>query len=494
VYVEGGAIVRISDPPMRGVPEGTTRIDGRGGSLFPGFTDTHCHPFELGWLKRNIDLRGTSNITAIRQRLSAAVRRTRQGEWIVGRGWDHEALSERRLPSRDDIDDVSPENPVALTRVCGHISLLNSRAIRDLGVEGRQETGYERDSNGRLTGIVKEGAQDDTFNRMPARGAQGCLHDLLAVELEAARGGLTTLHCILSEDGFKQELEALAMMATLESQSLRYRVYVPAQAVQYLAETGIREKLGGDRVKINGVKIYADGSLGASTAALREPYADDPTNSGVLRHSDDELGDLVERADRAGYQVIVHAIGDRGAEQAIDALSRVAGGRNPRRHRVEHASLLPRDLRAKMKKHGLRATVQPSFVTSDTWAPLRLGEERIRDLYPFRSMLEEGILASGGSDAPVETISPIVGMWAAMVRAGHAEKERLDLRQALELYTSNAAANGFDEKEALVKEGGRADLTLLDSDVEGMHPALFRKVRAAAVIMGGRIIYAYDGA
>ncbi|HME18645.1 MAG TPA: amidohydrolase, partial [Nitrososphaerales archaeon] len=419
MYVDRGVIDRISDSPTQDVPSGTTRIDGRGGSLFPGFTDTHCHPFELGWLKANIDLRGTANITGIRLRLLSAVQRARPGEWVRGRGWDHESFPDRRLPSREDIDDITAENPVALTRVCGHISLLNSRAIQHLGLEGRQGVGYDRGTGGRLTGIVREGAQDEAFSKMPARGAQNCLSDLLSIELEAVRGGLTTLHCVLSEDGFKEELEALALSATDESRLLRYRVFIPAGAIRYFAESPLRRRLSGDVIRVNGVKVYADGSLGASTAALREPYADDPSNSGVLRHTDEELAEVVDVADREGHQVIVHAIGDRAVEQAIGALARVSGGGNPRRHRIEHASLLPMDLRSKMKRHGIRATVQPCFITSDTWAPLRLGEERVNDLYPIRSMLEDGIVASGSSDAPVETISPVRGMWAAMTRAGY---------------------------------------------------------------------------
>ena len=494
VYVEGGVIERVSNDPSQDVAEGTTRLDGHGGSLFEGFTDSHCHPFEMGWLRGNVDLRGTANVTGVRMRIQAAVARAREGEWVVGRGWDHETFPAKRLPSRDDIDDLTGKNPVVLTRVCGHISLLNTRAIQELGLEGRRGPGYDADPHGRLTGIVRESAQDDAFSRMPARSGQQCLDDLLSIELEAVRGGLTTLHCILSEDGFKGELEALAMLASQEDHLLKYRVYIPSMAIDYVENSRLRGRLSGERIRVNGVKIFADGSLGAGTAALREPYADDPSNSGMLRHTDEELADLVEKAHSAGYQVIVHAIGDRAVEQAIAALAPVSGGGNPKRHRVEHASLLPRDLRSKMRKLGLRATVQPCFITSDTWAAARLGEERVNDLYPIRSMLEEGIVASGSSDAPVETISPVVGMWAAMTRGGFAKDERLSLRQAIDLYTGNAASNGFDEGSAGIGEGRRADLTLFDSNVEGMHPALLRKVGAAAVLVDGRIAYAYEGA
>jgi hypothetical protein len=440
-----------------------------------------------------VDLRGTSSIRGLRLKVLAAVQKARPGEWVTGMGWDHETFPEKRLPNRKDIDRVSPDNPVAVTRVCGHITLLNGRAIEVLGLELMSGVEYDRDATGALTGIVREQAHEDVFKRIPSKGVQKCLDDLLSAESEAVRYGLTTLHCVLSVDTFREELEALAARLAVGSPSPRYRLYIPADAMEHVVQTRMREKLRGDRIRINGVKLYADGSLGASTAALREPYSDDPSNSGLLRYRDEELAEVVGRADSAGYQVIIHAIGDRAVEQAIDALTPVVGGGNPRRHRVEHASLLPGDLRSKMRKLRIRVTVQPSFVVSDIWAVRRLGEERVRDLYPFRSIMKERILASGSSDAPVETLSPLIGMWASLVRGGYSPEEKLTLRQALDLYTVNAGTNGFDEEEAVLREGGRADFTLLDSDLDGMHPALFRKVRTSATIIEGDIAYPFEG-
>jgi predicted amidohydrolase YtcJ len=491
VYVEGGVIKRVSDSTTQDVPSGTSRIDGHGGALYPGFTDTHCHPFELGLLKKSVDLRGTSNITGVRLRLAAAVRKTGPGEWILGRGWDHEAMSEKRLPSREDIDDISKSNPVILTRVCGHISLLNTMAIQNLGIQDKTGLGFDRSTKGGLTGIVREAAQEEVFRAMPGPTPESCLEALMSVEYDAAKSGLTELHCILSEDAFRQELEALVQLSSRPS-SLRYRVYIPVAAVDFVKSSGINDKLAAQRLQIAGVKVYADGSLGASTAALREPYEDDKSNTGILRYSADGLDDAVERAVDGGYQLIIHAIGDRAIEQAIEALSKVTNGGNPRRHRIEHASLLPRDLRSKMRRHDIHATVQPCFVTSDTWAVQRLGEERVRYLYPFKSMIQEGIVVSGGSDAPVETISPIIGMWSSMTRGGR-EDEALNLDQAIALYTTNAAVNGFEENEAKIVEGGRGDLTLLDSDIDEMHPAMFRKVGVAATILGGELAYSFEG-
>jgi len=407
-------------------------------------------------------------------------------------GWDQEAFSEGRMPSRMDIDDLSGRNPVALTRVCGHIALLNTAAIRILDLEDRQGPEIMRDGDGRLTGIVKEGVLEAVNSKIP-RNAEVCACDLLTVEAEAARCGITTLHAIVSSSGYQEELQALASLYAVGLLSLRYRVYVPPEALEYVRDKDLRSRLSGSKVRINGVKIYADGSLGARTAALRLPYSDDPGNSGILRHTDEELEVLVDAADEDGYQVIVHAIGDRAVEQAIQAISRVTGARNPRRHRIEHASLTPKDLMAKIEKHSIRTAVQPLFVTSDVWAEARLGEERIRDLYPLKSMISGGIVASGGSDSPIEQMNPLMGVWAAMVRGGYEPQESLAIEEALSLYTSNASSNGLDVAGSELTEGATANLTLLDSDIEGMHPAMVRKVGIAATLVDGSLIFASAG-
>ncbi len=490
VYCEGGKVLTVAKGESLPVTADAETIDAEGGSLLPGLVDSHCHPFEYGWLKRSVDLRGTTNITGVRLRLMAGVQRSKPGEWVTGMGWDQEAFPDKEMPSRSDIDDISPSNPVALSRVCGHIALLNSRAVEVLSLSERRGDEFGRDKAGQLTGIVKERALEEVFASIP-RTVDRSAADLQSVEAEAARLGLTGLHCIVSPEGYKEELGALAALDGAGSLALRYRVFVPPDALDSVESRGLKGGEGWMMARVNGVKIYADGSLGARTAALREPYSDDPGNLGLLRYSDEDLSGLVERVDRRGFQAIIHAIGDRAVEQAIDCLSSVTGQGNPRRHRVEHASLLPKDLRSRMVKHGIRATVQPMFITSDTWAVNRLGEERVRDLYPLRSMLEEGMVASAGSDSPVESISPVLGMWAAMTRGGSTPHESLNLEQAVALYTTNAEANGFDDVRSPFEVGSPANFTLLDSRVEGMHPALFRKVGVLATVVEGAVVHSY---
>jgi predicted amidohydrolase YtcJ len=456
--------------------------------------DSHCHPFELGWLKRNVDLRGIANITALRLRLAAKIRGSRPGDWVVGMGWDHELFPDRIMPHRRDIDDLSQANPVILSRVCGHVGLLNTKALEMLRLSGQSGDEYERDGSGELTGILKERALVDAYARVPGRTASAAASELLSAEMEGSSNGVCTLHSILSPDGYKEELGGLLALLSEGKLSLRHRLFVPIEALSHVDDEGIRRRLNDEKVRLNGVKLYADGSMGARTAALREPYSDDPENSGLLRYTDEELASKVAQADEKGFQVIVHAIGDRAVEQAVDALSIVSGSRNPRGHRIEHASLLPRDLRSKMVKHSIRAAVQPCFITSDVWALRRLGEDRIRDLYPLKSMNSEGILASGGSDAPIETISPIIGMWSAMVRGEFALEERLTLDEAVALYTWRGSRNGLDPGDGVaVTEGMPATLTLLDSNISLLHPSMFRKVGVTATIVNGSVVHSSLG-
>ena len=488
VYCEGGKISSVSKGSELSAPAGATVVDGAGGTLLPGLMDTHCHPFDYGRLKRSVDLRGVSNVTGLRLRLQAGVGRSQPGEWVVGRGWNQEDFPGRMMPCRSDIDDVSPGNPVALSRVCGHVALLNSRAVEALGFGSRNGEEFERGPDGLLTGIVKEGAMTEALASVP-RSIQTCAADLQAAEGEAARFGLTALHCIVSPSGFREELAAMQQLADGGARSLRYRVYVPPAALDFVAAETARGRFVGEKLRVNGVKIFADGSLGARTAALREPYSDAPASSGMLRLTDEALAEAVGRADAMGLQAIVHAIGDRAVEQAIGALAPVTGGGNERRHRIEHGGVLPKDLRRQMVKHGIRLAAQPLFVTSDTWAIDRLGEERIRDYYPLKSIMDEGIPLSGASDSPVESLSPLLGMWASMTRGGMVPEESLGLGQALSLYTSNAASNGFDV--AGISAGAPADLTLLDSDISGMHPALLRKVGVAATVVAGIPVHSF---
>jgi len=496
ILIEDGRISRLSDERTQAVPGDTPRVDARGGTALPGLIDTHCHLITLGAMRRVLDLTGSANVTTLRLRLFGKISKAKPGEWVMGRGWDQELFGGKGYPTREDIDDISRVNPVLLARVCGHIALLNTRALEEIGLDDgvRDSEGrvFEKDSHGRLTGIIKESAVEDAMRRIHTGSKELTEGDILAGEYEAARNGLTTVHCILSPD-YERELDGFLALREEGKLSLRYRIYLPVEALDRFERGGL--KVSNDPMfKILGVKVYADGSLGARTAALRQPYEDQKGSLGILRYRYEELVEIVQRAENSGQQVLVHAIGDAAIDQAITAIETVTRGKNTRRHRVEHCSLCSQEMILRLKKSGIGVTIQPHFIVSDSWAEERVGGRRLRWLYPWKSLLNNGIWASGGSDSPVEPISPILGIWAALVRAGYSSEERLTLQEAVQLYTKNASYNGFDD-DALgeLREGFLADLTILDSDIRNIHPAMLRKVGIATTIVNGERVYSYEG-
>lgn len=496
ILIEGGKIGRLSDSRTQSVQGEVLRLDAHECTVSPGLVDTHCHLFQQGASRRVLDLRGTASITSIRLRLHSRVGRATQGEWIFGSGWDQEMLSEGRFPTKQDIDDLTPNNPALLTRICGHVGLLNSVALKAVAVGESDHTKSElvaRDDQGIPTGIVREEALAGVQTKIPKQSSTTIQEDLLTAEYEAAKNGITTIHCILS-DNFGQELQVFRSAYEQGSLSLRYRIYAPSSSLEPMERGELRTFPETEMLSLNGVKVFADGSLGARTAALSQPYSDDPSAKGLLRYTREGLLSVLSKIGALGIQAAVHAIGDAAVTQTLEAFAEVQGKQNASRWRIEHASLTNPEIRRRMKEQDVCVTVQPHFVISDRWVEHRLGRERLKDLYSFKSFVDDGIKISGSSDAPVEPLSPILGIWAAMVRSGYGEEERLSLNEVLALYTSNAAYLSFDEDSlGHIEEGSAADLTILDSDITEMHPAMIRRVNIANTIVNGEVVYSYEG-
>jgi predicted amidohydrolase YtcJ len=266
---------------------------------------------------------------------------------------------------------------------------------------------------------------------------------------------------------------------------------IPVKLLGELVSLGLVTGFGNDMVRLGFVKILADGSLGARTAALKQPYTDKPETNGMLIYSQRKLNGLVLKAHKAGWQLAVHAIGDGAIESVLKAFSK-ALKRFPRedhRHRVEHCSVLNPRLIRRMKKLGLIASVQPHFIVSDFWVVDRVGTERARWVYPFKTLLKSGVVVASGSDCPVEPISPILGVWAAVARKSFVE-ESLTVEEALKTYTLNAAYASFSEMETgTIEPGKRADLTVLSEDIFKVLPDRIRDVRVEMTIVGGKVVY-----
>jgi hypothetical protein len=472
----------------------TRVIDLRGRTVVPGFIDTHVHVMEFGRSLAWIDLRGVRSIREIQERLEKRVQETPKGRWIMGRGWDQERLAEGRYPTRWDLDDFSRENPVVFNRVCGHVCVTNSKALELTGItaETTPPPGGRIDKDpetGEPTGILRENAMDLVWKAMPPPSEEELMEAATLACRKAVEAGLTSLHWIIYSP---MEIRIIQKLCAQNKLPLRVYLVIPAELLNPLIDLGLCTGFGDSMVRIGGVKILADGSLGARTAALHEPYSDDPTTRGMMLYTREELNELVAKAHKAHLQLAIHAIGDQTIDVVLTALEKVLeeAPRKDHRHRIEHASVLNEALIQRLKKLGVIASIQPHFVISDFWVVDRVGPTRARWVYPFKTLLQEGILVTGGSDCPVEPISPLLGMYAAVARETLPE-ERITVDDALRVYTINAAYASFEENvKGSIEAGKLADLVVLSHDPRAIPSSKIKDIRVETTIVGGRVVYA----
>src|SRR5712692_2621251 len=439
-------------------------VDLKGRIVLPGLSDSHIHLLGYGILLQNLDLRNTGSLSDIQKAVQHASTRKRSDEWVVGRGWDHEKLLDRRYPNKHDLSHV--RHPVFLKRVCGHIAVANESALAVAGINRTTPDppgGFiERDPiSGDPTGVLKEEAVGLVQGVIPQDEDQ-VMKALKLAAKKLLQLGLTSLHCIVEN---ATELKALRRL--IEAGDIRQSIYaiIPTGLVNKSVKARPSTQNCASRFRIGGVKVYLDGSLGGHTAALTEPYSDDPS-SGVLTKTSRELAEIAEDAGASGFQLSIHAIGDRAVGEALMIIEKARAVQNAElRHRIEHASLTPPKLLQKMRKDRVVASVQPAFIQSDTWSERRLGPLRCKSLYPFRSFVRSGIPLASGSDCPVEDPNPFQGVKSAVVRPGHLPRERLTVGEALASYTTGPAFASFAEQHRGTLELGRAaDLVVLDRD------------------------------
>ncbi|MFQ5758851.1 MAG: amidohydrolase [Candidatus Bathyarchaeia archaeon] len=475
----------------------TKVIDLKGKTVLPGFIDTHIHMAGFGKTLTEVNLRGVQSIKEMQEKLKKRVEETREGEWILGRGWDQDRLREKRYPTRWDLDEVSPNNPVVLTRVCGHLCVVNSRALEKASITAETTSPprgeIDKDpKTGEPTGILRENAMDLVHNVMPEPSEQQLIEACGLACRKAVEAGLTTVHWITHSPA---EIHVIQKLRTQKKLPLRVYILIPAEFLDQLIRLGLSTGFGDDTVRIGGVKILADGSLGARTAALHESYSDDSSTRGMMLYSEEKLKELIMATHKAGFQLAVHAIGDRAVDLVLTALQKALNEmpRKNHRHRIEHASVLNEELIGRMKRLGAIASVQPHFVVSDFWVVDRLGPKRARWVYPFKTLTQAGVPIAGGSDCPVEPISPLLGIWAAVSRKSFPE-EQISVEEALCMYTIDAAFASFEEDaKGSIEVGKLADLVVLSRDPRKVPPDEIKDIVVEMTFVGGSVVYGDSG-
>lgn len=492
--IKNDRIVAVgSDEEIRGYVDGETEvIDAKGKTVVPGFVDCHVHMTSFGQHLQMLDLRDVKSIEEMKQKIREYAEKNPEKSWVLGGRWDHERFYGKRCPTRWDLDEAVLDKPVFLIRVCGHVGVANTKALmlagigKDTKVKGGKIDFDEE--KGEPNGILRENALEFVWRVVPKPSVAKLEKACVQACQRAVENGLTGVHWIVDS---ADELRLLQKLHREGKLPLRVYLGVPAKLLDEFIKLGLAAGFGNEMLKLGFVKVFADGSLGARTAALREPYSDKPETCGMLLLSQRRLNRLVLKAHRAGWQLAVHAIGDKAIESTLKAFAK-ALKKHPRgnhRHRIEHCSVLDPKLIRKMRRLNLIASVQPHFVVSDFWVKERVGAERARWVYPFKTLLKEGVVIASGSDCPVELINPLLGIWAATTRKDF-PKENLTVEEALKTYTANAAFASFEEdKKGSIEVGKFADITMLSEDLFKISPEEISRVEVEMTVVGGKIVY-----
>ncbi len=480
-------------------------IDLHGKLAVPGFNDAHVHFWSGGEHLAGVQLRDTKSQAQLRERIRDFAATLRKGEWITGGGWDHENWTPARLPSRDLIDSVTPDNPVFVNRLDGHMALANSLALKLAGITRSTPDPpggvIVRDSDGEPTGILKDAAMAAVHRVIPPPSEQQITAAIEAAMRHAAEHGVTSVQDMSAAP---QALRIYQKLLAANRLAIRIYGLQPLPAWQREAAAGIRAAFGNDNLKIGALKGFADGSLGSSTALFFEPYLDAPNTSGLP--SDEMLPeramlDRILGADAAGLQIAIHAIGDKANHLILNMYEQAArtNGERDRRFRIEHAQHLRADDISRFGKLRVIASMQPYHVIDDgRWAEKRIGPERAKTSYAFRSLLDSGATLAFGSDWPVAPLDPILGIYAAVTRRtldgkrpeGWIPEQKISVQEALRAYTLGSAYASFEENlKGSLEPGKVADIVVLSDDIFAIPPERIREVRVELTVFNGRVIY-----
>jgi predicted amidohydrolase YtcJ len=507
VAVIGDRIVavgsRVEIDLWRG-PE-TRVIDAGGKSVLPGFNDAHAHFIQGGAQIDQVQLTDATTPPQFANRIAAQVKKAPKSEWILGGRWDETKWAKPELPTKDLVDPVSSNTPIFVERYDGHEALANSAAMKLAGVTAKTADVpggvIVRDANGNPTGVFKDAAMSLIYKAIPPMSHDQRLRAARAALKHAASLGVTSVQHMNPEFA---DVEAYSELA--EKDELTTRIYAAPMETDWRdqAKVGIRHAWGSSYLRLGAVKGYADGSLGSRTAYMFEPFSDDPGNRGLLSdemHPPSAMRDRLMQADAAGLQIRVHAIGDRAISMMLDIFGDIekAHGDHDQRFAIEHAQhMAQKDFERFAKLHVI-ASMQPYHAIDDgRWAEARLGHDRLRYSYAWRSFLDHGVTLAFGTDWPVAPLDPMQGLYAAVTRAtldgknpgGWIPEEKITLPEAIEAYTMGSAFAEFQEREkGSITPGKLADMVILSDNIFDLKPEAIRNIKVQTTIVGGKIVY-----
>lgn len=483
----------------------TQVIDAGGRRILPGFNDAHVHFSSGGFDLDNIDLKNAESREQFIAMIAERAKKTPAGQWMVGGNWDDQRWNPAVLPSRDWIDSVTGNTPVVLSRYDGHMVLVNTAALKIAGVtrETPDPPGgvVVHDAAGEPTGVLKDAAMDAVYSKIPP-----ATHDQLAAAVKRALAHAASLG-VTSVQDMNPSYADMAVYAELaEKGELTTRIYAAPYETGWedQAKLGLRRSFGTSYYRVGALKGYADGSLGSTTAYFFEPYSDTPQTRGLLSSEmqpPEKFQERMQKADAAGLQLCIHAIGDQAISMVLDQFAAIiaANGERDRRFRIEHSQhVAPKDIPRYASLHVI-ASMQPYHAIDDgRWAEKRIGPERIKTTYAFRTFLDKGVRLAFGTDWTVAPLNPMLGLYAAVTRRtldgknpnGWVPEQKITLKESIEAYTMGSAYAEFQEtQKGSVTRGKLADLVILSDDILAIDPLKLPDVKVVTTITGGKVVY-----
>ncbi len=503
IAVVGNRIVAVgTNAAIRLLASAQTRtIDAKGKLVLPGFNDSHVHFLEGGFQLSSVDLRDAKSPEEFARRIKEFAARLPKGRWILGGKWDHENWNPASLPTKQLIDAVAPDNPVFIDRLDGHMALANSLALKLAGVtkDTKEVEGglIVRDAGGNPTGVLKDAAMNYVNKVIPEFSTEEKLVAAQASTDYAASLGVTSVQDMSAgtDVGIYQELALQGKLKT--------RIYAvsPLSDWQRLSKTGIHVAFGSEMLRIGGLKGYSDGSLGSTTAWFFAPYLDDPKSTGLASDEIPKMYENVSNADKAGLQIMVHAIGDKANDTMLSTFERVAkeNGERDRRFRIEHAQHIRLDDIKRFGSLKVIASMQPFHAIDDgRWAWKRIDNERLKGTYAFRSLLDSGATLAFGTDWYVAPLNPMLGIYAATTRRtlddknpnGWIPEQKITVEETVRAYTVGSAFAEFQENaKGTISAGKLADFVILSDDIFVINPVQIEKTKVLTTIVDGKIVF-----